>query len=144
MAYKIIDIPGKDTTLDVAPQFEVINTEGCPIVIIRYYCRYIEEGPALFGQLKFSTVFEYRWIHDMIEYTDFPEHKDDYENGLIEIRNSSYVENLASKGPKRDRTGRRFGLYLAEEAVRHFRIGFDHYGIFEIIALEVDIQTVGG
>lgn len=143
MAYKIIPIAGESTTREVAPRFEVVNTDGCPIVIIRYHCRYIEEGPPLYGQLTFSDVLEYRWIDDMIEYDDFPEHKDDYENGLIEILNSSYIENLKSKGYGHHVAGQRFGPYLPEKDVKHFRVGFDHYGTFEIIALKVDVQTAG-
>ena len=146
MAYKIIEIPGGTTTLDDAPQVQIIGSSGTGVtVVIKYNSSYIEEGkPSRFGEITFSGIFEYRWVKSDFEYEAHPEHEGDYEFGLIEIMDSAYIEDMASKGSRRDYPGERFGFGrdFPESRVRHFRLAFDDYGRFDVIAVEVTIKEI--
>lgn len=142
MAYKVIEIPGGGTRLEDAPSVRILGASGEPVtLIIQYHARETVEGqPPLFGEITFFDVLEYRWIADFVDYEDYPEHEKDFEFGLVEIIDSKYIENMASKGPWRDFPGQRFGPGIKESSVRHFRIVFDEYGKFDIIAFEVSVR----
>lgn len=99
--------------------------------------------PPTFGQIVFSSVLEYRWQASEVEYEDFVEHEDDFEFGLIEIRNSSYVENMAAKGVRAQFGEHRFGEAINDSEVKHYRLAFDDYGHFDVIALNVSVSQIG-
>jgi hypothetical protein len=142
MTYKIIEIPGGSTTLDDGPNIKIVGASNEPVsVIVTYIAGGSVEG-RVFGEITFDNVLEYRWIAGFVDYDDYPQHKQDYELGLIEVLNSAYVENMASKGPLRELSNQRFGAATKEKDVRHFRLGFDDYGCFDVIALAVSVRTV--
>jgi len=54
------------------------------------------------------------------------------------------VENMASKGARRKHAGQRFGEVIKESEVKHYRLAFDEYGKFDVIALGVSVSEVAG
>lgn len=144
MAFTKIDIPGGKTNWYAFPTVQVIGTTDESVtLVIRYHAtERREHQPSLTAEVTFVDVFEYRWQAEFIEYEDLPCHRGDFTFGLIEILESQYVENMASKGSLRKYPGKRFGSGIAESDVRHFRIAFDDYGRFDVIAMGVKVEAV--
>lgn len=139
MPYSVIPIPGGGTRFEDAPVVQVLgNPNGAIALKIKYNASEITGGhPPVYGEVLFSDVLEYRWQADSVEYEDFPQHEDDFQFGLIEIHNSAYIDNMATKGVRGNLREHRFGAGIKDAEVRHFRMGFDDYGCFDIIALNV-------
>jgi hypothetical protein len=99
-----------------------------------------EDQEAHFSRITFSSVLEYRWIASNQSYllTD----KNDIESCLIEILNSEHVALLVSSGKYSDRPpGSRLGGFLDERRLHHYRLDFDEYGTFDVISLDVAIES---
>jgi hypothetical protein len=95
---------------------------------------------AAFSRIVFKDVLEYRWIASNHSYllTD----KNDAGFCLIEILNSEHVEMLVSNDIYSDSPpGSRLGGVLDERSLHHYRLDFDEYGTFDIIALSVEISS---
>jgi hypothetical protein len=146
MAHRVIDIPGGGTRFDAAPSVRVEGAEDEPVSLsVKYHSRATTGGRApVFGVITFTDVLEYRWVADFADYEDYAAHKDDSQFGLIEIIASAYVENMASKGMWSSYKGQRFGEVIKESEVRHFRLAFDEYGKFDVIALGVTVGEIPG
>jgi hypothetical protein len=129
MVYKRIKIPGGGTQFEDAPTIKILSaSDQLPDIVIRYHAQETTGGqPPIFGEIAFQNVLEYRWISDVLEYYSYADDKD-FEFGLIQITNSRYLEDIASKGRWPDALGHRFGPYLEESKVKHFRLAFDEYG----------------
>ena len=104
--------------------------------------------PSRFGEIVFTTVIEHRFYWDTFCYNDFPEIAElemkhfvlGDELGLIEVVGSPYTENMLSKGVLshlEDRMGGGPWGGVSEADVKHYRISFDKYGCFDILALGV-------
>lgn len=137
-------MPGDTTQYDDSPEVRILNASGGSTQLsITYYAGLITpSGTAPKAQILFHDVLEYRWVIDSFEYEDFDEHQDDFSLGLIEIVNSRYIDRMASRGPWRDHPQMRFGDVINEADVKHYRIVFDEYGHFDVIALGVSIEEV--
>lgn len=144
MNVQTIPIPGGSTRFDDAPIVEIQAGRNQPLsLVVRYVAGQHQAGqPALLGEITFKDVLEYRWIESEVEYEDFTEHEDAYEFGLIQIQESRYIERMAAKGPWRDFPQQRFGGTIHEEDIKHFRLAFDEYGRFDVIALGVVIREI--
>lgn len=82
---------------------------------------------------------EYRWIASNQSY--FPANRDDFEFGLIEIIDSEQIKRLLDEGMYADRSpGQRLGGTVDETRLRHYRIGFDDYGSFDVICLGFRVE----
>ena len=142
MAHKTIEIPGGTTSDDEGLAVLVTTCHDQPTTLsFRYLSGGTEEHP-IFGEIIFTNVFEYRWKADFAIYEDYAEHDGDGTLGLIEIISSRYIEAMASKGRLRNHPGIRLGLGVDESQVRHFRIGVDDHGRYDIIALNVSIREI--
>lgn len=100
-------------------------------------------------KLRFTGVLEYRFIEYDHGYEDLEQHIGDYKSGLIEVLNSAYIENMASKGRRGNYPiGQRFGKYddnpnsggIFERDVRHFRLAFDEWGKLDVIAIRLFME----
>lgn len=145
MPFRKIAIPGGSTKFDSGPTVTIIGPSDHPVSItITYNARDISGNRApLLGELTFLNVLEYRWVSDVAEYYPYDD-EDQFDFGLVQIFRSKLIEDMASKGRWRDMPNQRFGPYLDEQAIKHFRIMFDEYGYFDIIALDVHIRSIGG
>jgi hypothetical protein len=141
MSYREIDIPGGSTKFDDSPQVHIAAKSGeFATLTLTYISGVSRDGqPPPLANITFTGVIEYRWMHYMYHYL----------NGdgigrfrLMEIINSEYVEEIAANSPWRRYSGRRFGPSVRESEVKHFRLAFDDYGIFDIIASDVSIREV--
>jgi len=141
MAFEVIPMPGEGTMYEEAPEVSVVSVVGKrPVVTIRYRANSIEEGkPQVYGEIQFLSVLEYRW-DDFDHYYSPYENDEDLEFKLIRILDSQWVETMASKGWFQKYAGQRFGPQLSESRVKHFRIAFDDYGIFDVVALNIAIR----
>jgi hypothetical protein len=100
-----------------------------------------EGGQRRFSRVTFKSVFEYRWVFSETEYFAFD--RRDFKFSLIEIIDSEQVKAMVNLGMLASQPeGKRLGQVADERSVRHFRIGFDDYGTFDVIALEVEIEKV--
>jgi hypothetical protein len=159
MAYKIIELPGvhyeakrKGWEKAYFESLEIRGRRDEPIsltIIVGNYNTMKNGGQPKYFRLRFDGVLEYRFIDEIVSYEDIETHKGDYEFGLIEILDSAYVENMASKGRRRELpVGQRFGKYdddpnsggIFERDVRHFRFAQDKWGKLDIIALRLSIE----
>jgi len=141
MTYRVIEIPGGSTKYDDAPSIHIAAGSGSfATVVIRYISGMSRGGqsPPL-AEIIFSRVIEYRWIHEDYYYVSGGEAAG---FRLIEIIDSKYVEEMAANSPWRRYPGKRFGPFIPESDVRHFRLPFDDYGVFDIIALGVSVREM--
>ena len=142
MSYTILSIPGGTTCREDDPVVRISSVPDGPISLIVDYCAsYIQDGP-LYGEIVFSNILEYRFQVDFVEYEDLADHRDDYEFGLIEIHNSAYIENMASKGANAQFHGQRFGQVIQESEIKHYRLAFDEYGRFDVICFGVSAKVI--
>lgn len=160
MAHKVIELPGMKYDLHSSTwrrtSFEAIQITGRPdepvsvTLVFRNYNHSEDEendpAPHYF-KLIFFDVLEYRYIDEMVSYSDLTFADEGYTPwALVEIFASEYIENMAANGrrghlPK----GQRFGKYnddpdsggIAESAVRHFRLRLDKWGQLDVIALNL-------
>jgi hypothetical protein len=94
-------------------------------------------------EVTFSGVIEYRWIRDRQFYLDT--NPDDFGFALIEILDSQLKERLLTSGPYRGfGPGERLGGILEETRVRHFRIGFDEHGTYDVLCTDIAIKVTQG
>ena len=143
MAHTAIEIPGDPGAAEVERVQIVGGTDESPTVIVTYGAagRHAD-SPMVRAEISFSDVLEYRWKAFDLTYEDFPEHEEDYAFGLIEVTDSRYIENMAAKGPLRAQPGQRFGPFLKEADVRHFRLAFDDWGELNVVALGVSVKQL--
>lgn len=144
MAYKVISIPGGSTTYDDCPRVQIISSDiSKPTLIIKYIAgEFVENQPQLYGEITFLQVMEYRWV--AFDYAYSPYQQDEQGEGfeLIQIIDSKWIENIAAKGWFQKYPGQRFGPVIQESDVKHFRITFDDYGIFDIIAFDISVKEI--
>ena len=159
MAYRVIELPGvrrdPGRTSWAKTSFDSIRILGrrdepvCVTVVICNYSPSHDDAVHRYFHLQFSGVLEYRYIDEIVSYEDQEAHRHDFEFGLIEILDSAYIENMASKGRRGNYPiGQRFGKFdpapgsggIAESEVRHFRLAFDKWGRLDVIALHLSIE----
>lgn len=89
-------------------------------------------------RVVFNEVKELRWVESRHEY--MPTDPDDFELALIEVTDSELIERMKNMGPHRELPpGERLGR-LKESDLRHFRIGFDEHGTYDILCTEITIE----
>ena len=145
MSYIKVEIPGGGTGYENSPSVQIIGGGNSDkTIILKYASDLIKENEMrAFGEITFTGVLEYRWVTFEYEYYPYDEELEESEGfELIQIIDSKWVENMASKSPFRNYPNRRFGPFIKESDVKHFRISFDDYGCFDIICLEVVIRQV--
>jgi hypothetical protein len=142
MSYTALSIPGCTTSYEGDPVVRISAVPDGPVSLIVDYCAsYIEDGP-LYGEITFSQILEYKFQVSFVDYEDFPEHSSDYEIGPIEIHQSAYIENMASRGVNARFHGHRFGQFIEEAEVKHYRLGFDDYGRFDVICFGASAKVI--
>jgi len=138
--YKVIKIPGGSTEADNEPRVQILGGGNIPLeLLITYHTGQSEGTKVRLGEIRFTNVLEYRWISDTIWYYPYGDDKN-FIFGLVEIFKSEYIEDIASKGKYKDYIGRRFGPNIDEALIRHFRLSFDEYGYFDVVAFAVSIK----
>jgi hypothetical protein len=162
MEFRSIPIPGKSTFQAYDIVVQISSQEDTPVsLLIRYQFEeedftydpdvdYTKE-PSKFGEIVFTDVIEYRFCYDEYTYDDFSDlakaESEFYvagnDFGLAEITESTYVENMVFKGV---RSGWKIGMKpeergaINESSLKHFRIWFDKYGRFDVLALGVLVR----
>jgi hypothetical protein len=141
MGYRKVDGDGLRTRYAGTPSVAVKAVHDGPVSVeISFQAESAPSGVvALFTRLSFADVLEYRWI--ATDQTYFVTNRDDFEFALIEIVDSGQVDLMVREGMYSDQpAGRRLGGVTDERKIRHFRIGFDDYGTFDIISTGVKID----
>lgn len=144
MGYKEVTFNGQRvrTNNAPAPRIAVSMEPNDPLrlELIFEAAEYRAGESQIFWRVTFPQTLEYRWIEFNWEY--FASNDDDFEFSLIEIVDSGQIEAMIKAGPNSHRpVGQRMGGVLDERDVHHYRIGFDDYGTFDIIALGVEITN---
>jgi hypothetical protein len=142
MSYKIIPIPGEHTMREGCPQVTISGGGDSHVCLsIRYHASCVGE-PYLIGEVEFPGVYEFRFIDADFRYERHAEHLYDSRFALIEVENSAYVEEMAAKRDLGYRTENRFGDLIPESSVKHYRMVFDEYGQYDVIAREVIVRAI--
>lgn len=145
MGHRLVEGEGLRTSYDESPTVRVLAVRDGPVSLeIRFHAAPASAGEsAEFTRLTFESVFEYRWIASDQQY--FPFHPDDYAFALIEIVHSEWIEAMLAEGMYWDQPpGERFGGLIHEGELRHYRLGFNQYGDFDVICLSVRIDRETG
>lgn len=113
-----------------------------PTVVLEFQSSLLNEpGPLLTTRLEFHSVFEYRFI--ATDHVYFLTDRDDRAFALIEILDSQLKEELVSRSMYQGFTpGERLGGFVKEADLRHYRIGFDEHGHYDLLSLGVDIEQI--
>lgn len=113
-----------------------------PTVVLEFPSSLLNEpGPILTTRLEFHSVFEYRFI--ATDYVYFPTDRDDHAFALIEILDSQLREELLSRSKYQGFSpGERLGGFVKETDLRHYRIGFDEHGHYDLLSVGVDIEQI--
>lgn len=142
MGYREVSGSGLSTRYAGTPALNVKATPDGPVdVEICFQAESARAGEiATFTRLLFVSVLEYRWI--AADHTFFTANRDDFEFALIEIVDSDEVKLMTAEGMYSDRApGQRLGGVVDERNLHHFRIGFDDYGTFNIISMNIKIDN---
>jgi len=157
MEIRNIPMPGLVTRLAADIRVQIVGREDSEIGFVISYRIGEDYDPTAdysipvqerFGEIRFNTVIECRFGWDTYFYDDFPEVNEmeweflaaNNELDFIEIVGSPYIENMLSKGLRshlKDRMGGGSWGGIQESDVKHYRIAFDNYGRFDILALGV-------
>ena len=140
-----VDVPGEGlrTSFTPAPTVRVLNVPDAPTTMILEFPSglTVDGVPAPLTRLTFGGVMEYRWITTGFVY--FTTDRGDRGFKLIEITNSELKELLLSRSMWRQITpGERLGGVLKENQLRHFRIGFDEHGHYDVLCVDLAIEQV--
>jgi hypothetical protein len=77
------------------------------------------------------------------EFSYFIWNPDDHSFALIEITDSEQIASLIrSNRYAEEPAGERLGGVVSESDLKHFRIGFDHYGYFDVLCFGIEIREV--
>lgn len=146
MASRRLPGVGLRTTWAEAPEVAVImhpNRGGFGLKLTFDGAPLDEQRCRTITEVTFSGVIEYRWITDKQFYLDT--NPDDFEFALIEILDSQLKERLLTSGPYRGfGPGERLGGILEETRVRHFRIGFDEHGAYDVLCTDIALKVTQG
>lgn len=124
---KKIELPKPTSQCDEEPYVEMKNGD----TIIKYL--YEDEVSSNLVSIEFKTVYSFKYIEN--EYISTLE----YTNGLIEVENSKMKSDLVDAWKLRDRLeSEAFGGESLK--VKHYRLYFDEYGMYEIICKEIEIE----
>jgi hypothetical protein len=95
------------------------------------------------SRITFHDVYVYRFVDVDLGYE--PDNPDDYEFGLIEVTDSALREDVFARGrwqnegPERD-----LRVLFGPEGLRHYRIGFDDHGTYDVLcsgaSVELDVR----
>lgn len=142
MGYQIVDGDALRTRYDDAPRVSIKSVSNASVEIELVFW----SGPGQaaeekrFTRLRFLSVIEYRWGEQF--FGGIYGNKEDFKFALIEITDSEAISGLITTGMFADQPeGQRFGGVIDERELRHFRIGFDDYGTFDVICLNYEFQT---
>jgi hypothetical protein len=141
MSYRLVEGEGLQTRYEGTPVVVINAVPDGPVALEIVF--QTESAPAgteaAFTRLVFESVMEYRWVAYEQEY--FPTNLHDYEFALIEIIDSEQISQMLDLGMYRDRPpGQRLGGVIDEADLRHYRLGFDDYGDFDVICLRLRIE----
>jgi hypothetical protein len=124
---KKIQLPKPTNQYNEEPYIEMRNSQ----TIIRY--SYEDETVNSLISIKFKAVYSFTYIE--CEYINTL----DYTFGLIEIESSRTKSDLLTAWQFRNRPiNEAFGGEV--EKIKHYRLYFDEYGMYDIICKEIEIE----
>ena len=124
---KKIQLPKPTSQCDKEPYIEMKNGQ----IIIIY--SYEDEVVNSLISIKFKTVYSFTYTE--CEYISTL----DYTFGLIEIDNSRIKSDLLTAWQLKNRLiNEAFGGEV--EKIKHYRLYFDEYGMYDIICKEIEIE----
>jgi hypothetical protein len=133
MAHKVISIPGGGTGVSEGPRIQISGLNEGPLsIVVNYNARPVNEGSRLCGVLTFTKVMQYRWV--AFGYGAHLGNEADFQFGLIEITDSDLIDGMGTVRP----------LHRHElVGLKHYRLGWNHYGALDILAKGLDVIEVG-
>jgi hypothetical protein len=141
MSYRLVEGEGLRTRYAGTPAVIINAVPDGPVALEIVF--QTESAPAgteaAFTRLVFEDVMEYRWVE--FDQAYFPTNRHDFKFALIEIIDSEQISQMLDMGMYRDRPpGQRLGGVVDEAALRHYRLGFDDYGAFDVICLGLRVD----
>lgn len=130
-------VDGTYTAYDDAPRVAVQSVPEGPLMLSVSYRNCLESAPVLTQcRIIFDAVYDYRWFRSgQHMYTD----PGQYAFGLIEVFRSELREQFLDHTLLRRERGARLG-WVSEDKLRHWRLGFDHFGTFDVLCLDMAVE----
>ncbi|EHI99781.1 hypothetical protein CDLVIII_3207 [Clostridium sp. DL-VIII] len=126
---KKIQLPKSTSQCNEQPHIEMKNSQ----VIIKYLYEDDFEEISSLVSIKFKTVYSFTYTE--CEYINTL----DYSFGLIEVDNSKMKSDLLTSWQLRNRPiDEAFGGEV--EKIKHYRLYFDEYGMYDIICKGIEIE----
>ena len=98
--------------------------------------------PVRRSRVVFREVYLYRFIDFDLGYE--PDNRDDYEFTLIEVTDSSLREDVYTSGRwQNEGSERNLRVVLGPDRLRHYRIGFDDHGTYDVLCTDVTVEHGG-
>lgn len=134
-------VPDLTTGWDDEPVVLVTNRRNATVTLTITFVSTPGDAstPARRSRAVFGGVHLYRFVDVDLGYE--PDDRDDYEFTLIEVTDSSLREDVYTRGrwqnegPERD-----LRVVLAPDTLRHYRIGFDDHGTYDVLCTEVTVE----
>ena len=140
MTSRVVD-PELRTGWDDEPILTVINKRNESIRLVLEFVTSPEgKGKAArWSRVVFNVVWYYRWIEADVGYE--PDNPDDFEFALIEITDSALVQDFLARGRwPSDNGAADPRMILGPDPVRHFRIGFDDHGTYDVLCGDIHVE----
>ena len=153
--FRSIPIPGLTTLETSAPQVRLIGDQDTQITLLLSYTFYETDPKDIsnkrhkrVGEISFVPVIGLRFCWAEFIYDEFREiqiagealQNTKWRPGLDEIVDSPYIEHMLSTNRYSHLADRMGGGGITEADVKHYRIEFDEYGRFDVLALGVSIK----
>ncbi len=141
MSHIAVDKGNLKTRYGGTPSVKVEGVPDGPVALeLVYQVESTRAGSAAkSARIRFDGVLEYRWIAS--DQTYFTDNETDFTFELIEILDSGQVARMLDRGMYADLpAGQRLGGTVDEAHLRHFRIGFDDYGSFDVVCLRLEVE----
>lgn len=134
-------VPDLTTGWDDGPSVQVSNrSNGTATLAITFFSGPGDTtAPATRSRIVFRGVFLYRFIDIDLGYE--PDNRDDYEFTLIEVTDSALREDVYTRGRwQNEGLERDLRIVLPPDQLRHYRIGFDDHGTYDVLCTEATVE----
>ena len=134
-------VPDLTTGWDDSPVVLVSNRSNGAVTLTIMFASSPGDAstPVRRSRAVFRGVYLYRFVDIDLGYE--PDNSDDYEFTLIDVTDSSLREDVYTRGRwQNEGLERDLRVVLAPDRLRHYRIGFDDHGTYDVLCTDVTVE----